>query len=158
VSVGEPEQQVILVAVPVLNQIDQLPSDLAASVNDTIESIAVADGEVIDLPTAAPGYPYFALRTGRRVDAPFVIYRRARRDEEADFCVVSLMSPEQYRQQMADERSGMLSDPAIRREIQVVAGTAASIAVQAISGTVDAQTTGGPVPTIYPATHDQSGS
>lgn len=157
-SVGEPEQQVILVALPVLNQIDRLPPDLAAGVNATIESIGVAPGNVIDLPTAAPGYPYFALRTGHRTGAPYVIYREARPDEDADFCVVSLMSPEQYRQQKADEQSGILRDPAVRREIQVVAGTAASIAVQAIPGTVDVQTAGGAASTTYPGPHRQSGS
>jgi len=150
VTVSEPRERVILVAEAVEHQIEQLDVKQAAAVNDAIDCIGITRGRPIDLPNSDPAYPYFALPVRRSAQAPVVIYRHARPDEDADFIVLSLMSPEQYRQQIADERSGMLRDPVIREEIRVAAGTAAAVAVQAIPGTVAGgaapTTSGDPVP------------
>ena len=141
---SDPEHRIILVALPVVERIRELDPKSAAAVNLAIDSIVTDPGSLIDLPTGDPANPYRALRSSRDPNAPVIIYRRARRDEDGDFLVVSLMSPEQYRQQIADERSGILNDPAIREEIRVAAGTAATVAARAIHGTV---TQGGAVPT-----------
>lgn len=122
-----------MIAIPVLRRIEQLDPERAAAVNRAIDNIGTETGVAIDLPNGDPANPYLALRS-RHPDAPLVIYRRARQDEDSDFLVVSLMSPEEYRQQQADERSGLFRDPAVREEIRVVAGTAAAAAVRAIPG------------------------
>lgn len=146
-TMSEPGQRVIMVALPVVERIRELDPRLAAAVNRAIDRIVTDPGTVIDLPTGNPGNPYRALNTSSRdPNAPVIIYRRARRDEDGDFLVVSLMSPEQYRQQRADEQSGILKDPAVREEIRVAAGTAATVAVRAIPGTATT-TQGGAVPT-----------
>lgn len=135
-AMSEPGWQcVIMVALPVVERIKELDQRQALAVNRAIDSIVTDPGTVIDLPTGDPANPYRALRSGSGLDAPVIIYRRARKDEDGDFLVVSLMSSEQYRQQRADERSGILNDPAVREEIRVAAGTAATVAARAIPGT-----------------------
>lgn len=133
ITMSEPAERVIMVALPVEARIRELDPEQAAAVNRTIDSIGPVRGTPIDLPTGDAWNPYYALPAGG-ADAPVVIYRKTRRGEDGDYLVVSLMSPEQYRQQKADERSGMLKDPVVREEIRVAAGTAATIAVRAIPG------------------------
>jgi hypothetical protein len=129
---SEPGRRIIMVALPVETQLANLPSsEQADAVNDAIDSIGTVPGIPIDLPTADPGHPYQALRTNDP-DAPVVIYRKTRPDEEGDFVVVSLMTPEQYTQQKADEKSGLLTQPAVREAIRVTAGAAAQAAVSMV--------------------------
>jgi hypothetical protein len=155
-TMSEPGQRVIMVALPVEERIRELDPRQAAAVNRTIDSIVTDPGIPIDLPTGDPGNPYRAVRSSDP-DAPVVIYRRGRRGEDGDFFVVSLMSPEQYRQQKADEQSGILNDPAIREEIRVVASTASSTAVRSISGDITVTPTGGAAPTTGPGAPRTSG-
>jgi hypothetical protein len=142
------EQRVIMVAMPVETEIKELEEPQASSVNRAIERIGIIPGEPVDLPTADPARPYYAVHASDP-RAPFVIYRQTREGEQGDWLVVSLMTPEEYRQQKADEQSGILNDPAIRQEIRVAAGTAATVAVKALAGTLTA-TQGGAAPTTGP--------
>ena len=132
-NMGKPGRRVIMVAMPVDERIAELnkirPAE-AVAVNRAIDSIGTVTGRRIDLPTAPSGTPYYALRTGNP-DAPVVIYREMRKDEDGDYLVVSLMTPSQYRQQQEVEESGILDDPSIREEVRVVANTAATSAVRA---------------------------
>jgi hypothetical protein len=134
---SEARRRVIMVAVPVEERIGELrktrPAE-ATAVNGAIDSIGTVAARRIDLPTAPPGTPYYALRTSSP-DAPVVIYREMREDEDGDYLVVSLMTPGQYRQQQEVEESGILHDPALRREVRAVANTAATTAVRAIPET-----------------------
>jgi hypothetical protein len=118
----------IAVAQPVIQQIETLRADQAAAVEACIRTIGITPGEPVDLPTARPGTPYQAQRP-TLPEAPLLIYRQAQPGEPGDWLVVSLMTPGEYRQQKADEQSGALRDPAIREEIRVAAGTAATTAV-----------------------------
>ena len=149
-NMSERGRRVIMVAVPVeerIAEVEKVRPAEAAAVNRAINSIGTVPGRRIDLPTAPPGTPYYALRTGNP-DAPVVIYRELRGDEDGDYLVVSLMTPGQYRQQQEVEESGILNDPAIRQEVRVVANTAATTAVRAMSGTAtgDAAPTSETVP------------
>ena len=118
----------IAVAQPVIQEIKTLRADQAAAVNAAIRTIGIEPGEPVDLPTARPGTPYQAQRPSLP-EAPLLVYRQAQPGEPGDWLVVSLMTPGEFRQQQADEQSGVLRDPAIREEIRVVAGTAAATAV-----------------------------
>jgi hypothetical protein len=146
---NEPGQPVILVAVPVMNRIKDLGRKEAAGVGMAIDRIGTVPGTAIDLPTGDPSNPYLALRTGGR-GGLVIIYRRARIDENGDFVVVALMTPGQYRQQQADEQSGLLKDPVVREEIRIAAETAATIAVRAIPGSVTTTSSGGAATTVEP--------
>jgi hypothetical protein len=138
----------IAVAEPVMRRIGRLRADLARAVEDAIRRIGTEPGEPIDLPNARPGTPYQVQRPADPA-APVIIYRRTRGGEKGDYLVVSLMTPEEYRQQRQDEQSDALRDPGIRRDIAVAAGTAVSILVEAIPGTVTVTPAqGGAVPTI----------
>jgi hypothetical protein len=140
---SEARERIIMVALPVEARIKELDQKQAEAVNGAIDSIGTVPGTRIDLPTADPAYPYYALLTSDP-DAPVIIHRKTRPDEEGDWLVVSLMTPQQYRQQKEDERSGILADPAVRREIRVAAGTAATVAANTIAENI---THGGAVPT-----------
>jgi hypothetical protein len=147
-TMSEPGRRVIMVAVPVEERIAELretQSAEAAAVDGAIDRIGIVPGRRIDLPTAPAGTPYYALRTSDP-DAPVIIYRQMRKDEDGDYLVVSLMTPSQYRQQQEAEESGILDDPSIRQEVVVVANTAATSAVRAFPGTVT-RTQPGAVPT-----------
>ena len=149
-NMSERGRRVIMVAVPVeerIAEVEKVRPAEAAAVNRAINSIGTVPGRRIDLPTAPPGTPYYALRTSNP-DAPVVIYRELRGDEDGDYLVVSLMTPGQYRQQQEVEESGVLDDPALRQEVRVVANTAATTAVRAMPGTAtgDAAPTSKTVP------------
>jgi hypothetical protein len=143
---SETGQRVIMVALPVEAQIRQLDERQAAAVNRAIDRLGTVQGRRIDLPTADPAYPYYALQAGSS-GAPVIIYRQMRLGEGGDWLVVSLMTPAEYRQQIEDEQSGLLRDPAIRQEIRVAAGTAATTAVKAIPAPVNGTSAGGATPT-----------
>jgi hypothetical protein len=128
------EQRTIMVALPVEERIGKLVNKQAAAVNRAIDRIGTVPGRRIDLPTAPPGTPYYALQTSNP-DAPVIIYREMRKEEDGDYLVVSLMTPSQFRQQQEVEESGVLDDPALRQEVRVVANTAATTAVRAFPGT-----------------------
>jgi hypothetical protein len=117
----------IAVVQPVIQAIKTLPADKARAVEGAIRAIGVEPGVPVDLPTAPAGYPYRAQRP-RLASAPFVIYRESQPDELGDWLVVSLMAPEEFGQQKRDERSGVLRNPDVRREIAIAADTAASTA------------------------------
>jgi hypothetical protein len=135
----------IAVAQTVMRRLDALPVDQADAVQRAIRTIGIDPGEPVDLPTAPRGTPYRAQHP-RLATAPVVIYRQTQPDERADWLVVSLMTPEEYRQQKHDEQSGVLRDPVVRQDIRIAAGTAVS-AVTAIPGTVTTGQ-GGAAPTI----------
>jgi hypothetical protein len=124
----------IAVAGTVIRRLETLRADQAEAVRAAIRTIGIAPGEPVDLPTERPGTPYLAQRP-RLATAPVVIYRRTQPDEPGDWLVVSLMTPEEYRQQKHDEQSGALRDPVVRQDIRIAAGTAVSV-VTAIPGTV----------------------
>lgn len=132
---SEAGQRTIMVALPVEERIVKLEKAQATAVNRAIDRIGTVPGRRIDLPTAPPGTPYYALQTSNP-GAPVVIYREMRKEEDGDYLVVSLMTPGQFRQQQEVEESGILDDPALRQEVRVVANTAATTAVRAIPGTV----------------------
>jgi len=115
----------IAVAQPVMEAIGTLPEDQADAVRAAIRTIGVQAGEPIDLPTAPPGYPYQAQRP-RLATAPLVIYRQSQQGEPGKWLVVSLMTPEEFRQQKQDEQSEALRNPEVRRFLEVAAGTAAT--------------------------------
>jgi hypothetical protein len=110
----------------------------AVAVNRAIDRVGTVPGRRIDLPTAPRGTPYYALRTSNP-DAPVIIYRKMRDDEDGDWLVVSLMTPAQYRQQQEVEQSGYSTTPAVRQEVKVAADTAATAAVRAFPGGVATQ-------------------
>jgi hypothetical protein len=143
-TMSEPGRRVIMVAMPVEERVAELektqPAE-AAAVNSAIDRIGTVLGSRIDLPTAPPGTPYYALPT-RNPDGPVIIYRQMRDDEDGDYLVVSLTTPGAYRQQQEAEESGILNDPAIRQEVRVVANTAATAAVRALPETADATQSG----------------
>jgi hypothetical protein len=140
----------IAVAQPVIDRTRHLRSDLAHAVETAMRAIGTEPGEPIDLPNARPGAPYQVQRPASP-DAPMIVYRRSLPGEAGDYLVVSLMTPEEYRQQKQDEQSAALRDPAIRRDIAAAAGTAASIVVEAIPGVVT-PTPDGAVPTTGTST------
>lgn len=124
----------IAVARTVIRRLETLPVDQEHAVQDAIRTIGVIPGEPVDLPTERYGTPYQAQRP-RLATAPIVIYRQTQRDERGDWLVVSLMTPEEYRQQKYAEQSGALRDPVVRHDIRIAAGTAVA-AITAIPGTV----------------------
>lgn len=133
---GERRTPQIAVVQPVIQAIKALRADQANAVNAAIRTIGIEAGEPVDLPTAPDGYPYRAQRPNL-ASAPLVIYRESqRRKEPGDYLVVSLMTPEEFRQQKQDEQSGALRNPEVRREIAVAAGTAATM-VNASPGGAD---------------------
>lgn len=136
----------IAVAQPVIQKIRTLRGDQAAAVQAAMHTIGADPGESVDLPTARPGTPYKALRTSLP-EAPVIIYRQAQPGEQADWFVVSLMTPDEYRQQKADEQSGALRDPAIREEIRIAAGTAATTAATGAASSETVPQAGGAAPT-----------
>ena len=135
----------IAVAQPVMDRIGALPEDQAEAVRAAIRTIGTGPGEFVDLPTAPFGYPYRA-RHPHDPSAPVVIYRESRQDEPGDWLVVSLMTPEEFRQQKRDELSDALRNPYIRRNIANNAGTAATT-VSTHFGGVHFAPTGGALPT-----------
>lgn len=145
----------IAVAQPVIQKIRTLRGDQAAAVQAAMHTIGADPGEYVDLPTARPGTPYKALRTSL-AEAPVIIYRQAQPVEQADWFVVSLMTPDEYRQQKADEQSGALRDPAIREEIRIAAGTAATTAAAAGASGETAPQTGGAATTTRRRTQVRS--
>ena len=132
---GERRAPQIAVVQPVIQAIKALRADQANAVNAAIRTIGIEAGEPVDLPTAPDGYPYRAQRP-HLASAPLVIYRESRQEEPGHFLVISLMTPEEFRQQKQDEQSGALRNPEVRREIAVAAGTAATM-VNASPGGVD---------------------
>jgi hypothetical protein len=136
----------IAVAQPVIQEIRTLRADQAAAVNAAIRTIGITPGEPVDLPTARAGTPYQAQRPNLAA-APFVIYREAKLDEPGDWLVVSLMTPDEYRQHKADEQSGALRNPAIREEIRIAAGTAATTAADDVASRGAGPDDGGAAPT-----------
>jgi hypothetical protein len=110
---------------PVIQAIRDLRADQRDAVQAAIRTIGVEPGEPVDLPIAPAGHPYLAQRPPLAT-APVVIYRRAQASEQGDWLVVSLMSQEEFRQQKQDEQSEALRDPAVRRDIQIGAVTAAT--------------------------------
>lgn len=142
----------IAVAQPVIQKIKALRADQAAAVQAAIRTIGIEPGEPVDLPTARPGTPYQAQRPSLP-EAPLLIYRQAQPGEQGDWLVVSLMTPDEWRQQKADEQSGALRDPAIREEIRVAAGVAASTVATSVTFppvTVTITPTSGAAPTTGP--------
>ncbi len=138
----------IAVVQPVIQAIDTLRADQAAAVRTAIRAIGIEPGEPVDLPTAPAGYPYQAQRPPLAT-APVLIYRESRPDEQGDWLVVSLMTPEEFRQQKQDEQSAALRNPDVRRDIAIAAGTAATT-VSATPGSVNIRPTGGAAPTTDP--------
>lgn len=138
----------IAVAQPVIQAINTLRADQAAAVQTAIRTIGVEPGEPVDLPTAPPGYPYQAQRPPLAT-APVLIYRGTRPDEQGDWLVVSLMTPEEFRQQKQDEQSAALHNPDVRRDIAIAAGTAATT-VSSSPGSVNIRPTGGAASTSGP--------
>ena len=122
---GERRAPRIAVVRPVMDGINALPADQANAVRAAIRTIGIERGEPIDLPTAPDGFPYRAQRP-HLATAPLVIYRESQPGEQGDYLVVSLMTPEAFRQQKRDELSAALRNPEVRREIAVAAGTAAT--------------------------------
>ena len=141
----------IAVAQPVIRKIDTLRGDQAAALRAAMHTVGSGPGESVDLPTARPGTPYKALRTSL-AEAPVIIYRQAQPGEQADWFVVSLMTPDEYRQQKADEQSGALKDPAIREEIRIAAGTAATTAADDAASRGTGPQTGGAASTTRTGT------
>lgn len=127
------EQPQIVISPPVKRRIDNLDPAKRAAVRKAIKSIGTVPGEPIDLPTARPGAPYQAQRPDLP-EAPMVIYRKSQSQlgDPGDWLVISLMTPDEYRQQKADEQSPLLKDPLVRQEIRIAAGTAATTAVTGI--------------------------
>jgi len=125
------EQPRIVISPPVKRRIDHLDPAEAAAVRKAIRSIGAVPGEPIDLPTARPGAPYQAQRPDLP-EAPVVIYRKAQPGDPGDWLVISLMTPDEYGQQKADEQSPLLKDPLVRQEIRIAAGTAATTAVTGV--------------------------
>jgi hypothetical protein len=135
----------IAVVQPVIQAINALRADQANAVRAAIRTIGIEPGEPVDLPTAPPGYSYQAQRP-RFATAPVVIYRRSQPDEQGDWLVVSLMTPEEFRQQKQDEQSEALRNPDVRRDIAIAAGTAATT-VNTNPGPISIAPTGGAAPT-----------
>ena len=131
----------VAVVRPVIEAINSLRADQRDAVQAAIRTIGIESGEPVDLPTAPPGYPYRAQRPNLAT-APVVIYRESQREEPGQWLVVSLMSPEEFRQQKQDERSGVLSDPDVRRSIAIAADTAATT-INAGPGSVNIAPDGG---------------
>jgi hypothetical protein len=112
-----------------MRRIDRLGGYPAHAVQAAIRTIGIEPGEPIDLPNARPETPYQVQKPADPA-APVIVYRRTQPEEQGDYLVVSLMTREEYRQQKLDEQSEALRDPAVRRDIAVGAGTAASLFVE----------------------------
>jgi hypothetical protein len=127
----------------VIEAINGLRADQGNAVKAALRTIGSKPGEPVDLPNSR-GYSYQA-QPPPLAAAPVLIYRRSQSGEQGDWLVVALMTPEEFRQQKQDEQSVALSNPAVRRDIAIAAGTAATT-VTATPGSVNITPGGGAAP------------
>lgn len=115
------------------DQILALADDGREAVDAAIENLGEETGEPIDLPAAPEGTTYLAMKTSGD-DTPVVIYRAVPEGEGGGWLVLSLMSPEEYKDVL--ELQKLLAEAPAAREM-----------VEAVLAGVSAETShGGPRP------------
>jgi hypothetical protein len=112
-------------------QINALDDAAAQSVDSAIQTLDKRTGEPIDLPSAPAGTSYLALPTRRSQNdepGPVIIYRPRLPREGGGWLVVSLLSPDEYRDVLRAEEL-VATSPAAREIVgAIVAGTAVTVA------------------------------
>jgi hypothetical protein len=139
-------------------QIGTLDAAAARAVDSALAALDERPGRPINLPGAPAGTSYLALPTRRSAAGPVIIYRPTLPSEGEGWLVVSLLSPEEYRN-IGRAEELVTASPAAREIVNaVVAGTIATATVATATATAPPPTvittpqTSGPVPTKDPAT------
>jgi hypothetical protein len=101
------------------DQILALDDDGRDAVDAAIEHLSEVSGELIDLPTAPQGTTYLAMKTSGG-DTPVVIYRAASEREGGGWVILSLMSPDEYKD-VLQLREFLAWQPGTRTLIEITA-------------------------------------
>jgi hypothetical protein len=130
-------------------QINALDDAGARAVDWAIQGIGERTSEPIKLPGAPPGTTYLALPARNATAGPVIIYRPLLPDEGDGWLILSLLSREEYRNiRQAEEL--VATSPAAREIVDAaVAGTVATVKVEAHFGSVS---TTSPPPGAAPTT------
>ncbi len=116
-------------------QIGTLDAAAARAVDSALAALDERPGRPINLPGAPAGTSYLALPTRRSAAGPVIIYRPTLPSEGEGWLVVSLLSPEEYRN-IGRAEELVTASPAAREIVNaVVAGTVATATVATATAT-----------------------
>jgi hypothetical protein len=100
-------------------QILALDDDGRDAVDAAIENLSEESGEPIELPAAPGGAAYLAMKTSD--DTPVVIYRAVPEGEGGGWLILSLMSPDEYKD-VLQLQEFLTGQPGARTLIEMTAG------------------------------------
>lgn len=100
------------------DQILALDDDERDAVDAAVENLSEESGEPIDLPAALKGAAYRAIKTSGG-DTPVVIYRAVPEGEGGGWLILSLMSPDEYKD-VLEVQERLAEVPAARDLVETV--------------------------------------